>query len=330
MTPDTLAEILDANPYPGAVVTASHAVVSLTFDAFTLRYHADGWHVEALHLESLLNEYSAPEAVAAEIRRILKTVFTIKVGAALSDAEALGSVDPVEYLTDLAAEKMLSILDVAALANARQAKIASNVAEAAARDMRIADLERDLAAAHKQADANLKWGEAYKGALDLYFEKMGLNHPWSLERRMEHVAKVCGAWTALTRICEVIGAPVPCVAEDAVEAVKTLLCESEGHNARADRAEATLAEMVKALDDAGAPAVYTLADDTERPIADPERIRLLGERVRALRAQLRDASDSPHLSALIEANEALSALGAPRIAGDTTMSVAARIRAIPR
>ena len=106
-----------------------------------------------------------------------------------------------------------------------EGKIASTIAEAAARDMRIADLERDLAA----KDDALKTAHA-----------------------------------ALKRICEVIGAPAPCVAEDAVEAVKTLLCESEGHNARATTAEGDIREIALALNDAGAPAVYDMPDDTER------------------------------------------------------------------
>lgn len=173
-----------------------------------------------------------------------------------------------------------------------EAKIASNVAEAAARAMRIADLERDLSAkddALKTANAGLK------------------------------------------RICEVIGAPVPCVAEDAVEAVKRQLGDDNDANAHAERAEAALAEIGRALEDAGAPQVYHLEDDTERGIPDPERIRLLGERIHTLRAQVREAADATnYLDALIEAHNALDALNAPRLADGCVLSLAARIRAIPR
>ena len=173
-----------------------------------------------------------------------------------------------------------------------EAKIASNVAEAAARDMRIADLERDLAA----KDASLQTANA-----------------------------------GLKRICEVIGAPVPCVAEDAVEAVKRQLGDDNDANAHAERAEAALAEIGRALEDAGAPQAYHLEDDTERPIPDPERIRLLGERIHTLRAQLREAADATnYLDALIEAHNALDAIGAPRLADGCVLSLAARIRAIPR
>lgn len=176
--------------------------------------------------------------------------------------------------------------------DAAKAKIASNVAEAAARDMRIADLERDLAA----KDDALKTAHA-----------------------------------ALTRICEVIGAPVPCIAEDAVEAVKRRLGDDNDANAHAERAEAALAEIGRALEDAGAPQAYHLEDDTERPIPDPERIRLLGERIHTLRAQLREAADATnYLDALIEAHNALDAIGAPRLADGCVLSLAARIRAIPR
>jgi len=294
MSPDALASLLDANPYPGCV--AAHFTdadtVGLDFDGLILRYQRDGWHFGDAHLESTLSEHSAPEQVHPEIRRILKVVMSLKVGRALGEAETLRSEDPVAYLTNLAAEKMLAILDVAALANARQAKIASNVAQAAARDMRIAEVERDLAA----KDKSLKTAHA-----------------------------------ALTRICEVIGAPVPCVAEDAVEAVKAQLGDDNDANSRAQKAEATIAEMVNALDEAGAPQAYHLDDDTERPIPDPERIRLLGERVHILRAQVREAADATnYLNALIEAHNALDDRHAPRLADGCVLSLAARIRSIPR
>ena len=296
MSPDTLASLLAADPYPGCVAgrfTNALGVIAvrLDFDGLVLLYKADGWHFGGTHLESTLSEHSAPEQVHPEIRRILKVVMTIKIQRALDEADADHSFDPVAYLTNLAAEKMLAILDVAALANAHKAKIASNVAQAAARDMRIAEVERDLAAKDKSLTT---------------------------------------AHAALTRICEVIGAPVPCVAEDAVEAVKAQLGDDNDANARAGRAEATIAEITAALDDAGAPQAYHLEDGGERPIPDPERIRLLGERVHTLRAQLREAADATnYLNALIEAHNALDTLNAPRLADGCVLSLAARIRALP-
>ena len=143
MSPDTLASILAANPYPGCDVGRFTNALRLDFDGLILFYHADGWHFGGTHLESTLSEHSAPEQVHPEIRRILKDVMTLKVERPQNEAD--GTTDPVAYLTNLAAEKMLAILDVAALANARKAKFASIVAEDAARDMRIAELERDLA-----------------------------------------------------------------------------------------------------------------------------------------------------------------------------------------
>jgi len=294
MSPDALASLLDANPYPGCV--AAHFTdadtVGLDFDGLILRYQRDGWHFGDAHLESTLSEHSAPEQVHPEIRRILKVVMSLKVGRALGEAETLRSEDPVEYLTDLAAEKMLAILDVAALANARKAEIASNVAEAAAREMRIAELERDLAAKDKSLTT---------------------------------------AHAALTRICEVIGAPVPCVAEDAVEAVKTLRGASEHAEARVRETEATMREIGLALEDAGAPAVYHLDDDTERPIPDPERIRLLGERVRGEHAERIREGDRArlYLDRIFAAEQELDAIGSPRHTDGPMLSLSARIRALP-
>ena len=173
-----------------------------------------------------------------------------------------------------------------------EGKIASTIAEAAARDMRIADLERDLTA----KDDALKTANA-----------------------------------ALTRICKVIGAPVPVSPDEAVEAVKRQLGDDNNANAHTERAEAVLAEIGLALDDAGAPQAYHLEDDTERGIPDPERIRLLGERIHTLRAQVREAADATnYLDALIEAHNALDVLKAPRLADGCVLSLAARIRAIPR
>ena len=185
MSPEALVTLLAAYPYPGCIITRPGGAVRLDFDGLTLVYKADGWHFGDLHLESKLNHFAA-EATTAEIRRILKVVMTLKVGRALGEAETLRSEDPVEYLTNLAAEKMLAILDVAALANVRQAKIASNVADAAARDMRIAELERDLAC---KDDA------------------------------------VKTAHAALAQVSDLLGSPPPVVPDDVVEAVKMHLAQ---------------------------------------------------------------------------------------------------------
>lgn len=283
MSPDTLASLLAANPYPGCEIARFTDAVRLDFDGLILAYKADGWHFGDAHLESTLSEYSAPEAVTAEIRRILKVVMTLKVERAMNEAEADGTTDPVAYLTNLAAEKMLAILDVAALANGRQAKIASNVAQAAARDMRIAEVERDLAAKDKSLTT---------------------------------------AHAALAQVSDLLGSPPPVVPDDAVEAVKM-------HLAR--RSQPAPAILTEALDDAGAPKVYHLDDDTERPIPDPERIRLLGERVYALRAQVREVTDATnYLDAIVEGHNALDDRNAPRLADGHVLSLAARIRSIPR
>ena len=140
------------------------------------------------------------------------------------------------------------------------------------------------------------------------------------------------AHAALKRICEVIGAPAPCVAEDAVEAVKTLLCESEGHNARATTAEGDIREIALALNDAGAPAVYDMPDDTERPIPDPERIRILGGRLRSERGEREQEAlrAQRHADHLRDAHFALDDRGAPRHADGVVISLAARVRALPR
>ncbi len=314
MSPDTLASLLAANPYPGCVVTRSGAAVRLDFNGLTLRYQRDGWHFGGTHLESTLSEHSAPEQVHPEIRRILKVVMSLKVERAMNEAEADGDGYTVAYLTNLAAEKMLAILDVAALANERQAKID---------DLRA---ERDAAVAHVEKMQRL-CGKA-NDRLD------------ELERDL--AAKdvtLKTAHAALTRICEVIGAPAPCVAEDAVEAVTTLLCTSEGHNLRADRAEATLAEMVKALSDHGAPRryeVYGDPDKTGAPLTPVERLRvtLSIHHWKADAAERRANEAEESRQALLEerrfARDALLDAGAPCRADGFDLDLAARIRSIPR
>ena len=166
-----------------------------------------------------------------------------------------------------------------------EAKIASNVAEAAARDMRIAEVERDLAC---KDDA------------------------------------VKTAHAALAQVSDLLGSPPPVVPDDAVEAVKMHLAR------RPQPAPVVLTDIAEALADAGAPQAYHLEDDTERPIPDPERIRLLGERIHTLRAQVREAADATnYLDALIEAHNALDGLRAPRLADGCVLSLAARIRSLP-
>jgi len=314
MSPDTLASLLAANPYPGCEVARFTNAVRLDFDGLILVYKADGWHFGDAHLESTLSEHSAPEAVTAEIRRILKVVMSLKVERALNEAEADGTTDPVEYLTNLAAEKMLAILDVAALANARKAKIDDlrteiDNARAHVDEMqrlcgkandRLDELERDLAA----KDVTLKTAHA-----------------------------------ALTRICEVIGAPVPVCPADAVEAVKRQLGDYNDANNRAQKAEATIAEMVKALSDHGAPRRYEVygAPDKLGPLLTPvERLRvtLSIHHWRASAAERRAHEAEESREALLEerrfARDALLDAGAPCRADGFDLDLAARIRAIPR
>jgi len=181
---------------------------------------------------------------------------------------------------------------------------------------------------------------ALSGIGDLVGASLGSTDPDTIRRRVKDIlAEHNTAKTAaLKRICEVIGAPVPCVAEDAVEAVKVLLCTSNGHAVRADRAETTLAEIGYALDDAGAQKVYT-SGDPGRLIIETERIRLLGDRIENLREQARIAqvtNDYQSITldkmsaAAVEADKALDALRTPCLADGITMTIAARIRAIPR
>ena len=90
-------------------------------------------------------------------------------------------------------------------------------------------------------------------------------------------------------------------------------------------------EIGLALDDAGAPAVYDMPDDTERPIPDPERIRILGDRVRGARRE-RDRSSDDHTARCVEMSNAHLALddrSVPRHADGIALTTAARIRAIP-
>ena len=129
------------------------------------------------------------------------------------------------------------------------------------------------------------------------------------------------AHAALAQVSDLLGSPPPVVPDDAVEAVKM-------HLAR--RPQPAPPVITDALDDAGAPKVYHLEDGTERPIPDPERIRLLGERVYALRAQVREVTDATnYLDALIEAHNALDGLRAPRLADGCVLSLAARVRSLP-
>lgn len=161
------------------------------------------------------------------------------------------------------------------------------------------------------------------------------------ELRAEFTANAASLKTAnaaLKRICEVVEWSAPACPQDAVDAALNRMAIGEGTIARAEQAEAhrnrlnqRLEKIGYALDDAGAPKVYNLPDDTERDIPDPERIRLLGDRVHTLRAQVREAADATnYLDALIEAHNALDAIGAPRLADGCVLSLAARIRAIPR
>ena len=131
------------------------------------------------------------------------------------------------------------------------------------------------------------------------------------------------AHAALAQVSDLLGSPPPVVPDDAVEAVKMHLAR------RPQPAPVVLTDIAQALADAGAPQAYHLEDGTERPIPDPERIRLLGERVHTLRAQVREVTDATnYLDALIEAHNALDGLRAPRLADGCVLSLAARIRSI--
>ncbi len=200
----------------------------------------------------------------------------------------------------------------------------------AAKDALIAELRADLDTARRETVATKEWGEGYQNALSLYFAKMGLNEPWSLDARMAHVTKICGAWTALTRICEVIGAPSPVSPNDVVGEVTTLFGACQHAESRAKQAEEEIKAINLALLDAGAPRAYAL-DKGERPIPDADRVRILGDRVRGEhRERLRAEDDATAKGLLLgDAHLALDDRGAPRHADGITLTPAARIRAIP-
>jgi hypothetical protein len=136
---------------------------------------------------------------------------------------------------------------------------------------------------------------------------------------------------ALTRICEVIGAPIPVCPDDAVEAVKAQLGADNDAESRVKAAEATLNEINVALLDAGAPRAYNLDPRGERPIPDADRVRILGDRVRGEhRERLRAEDDATAKGLLLgAAHLALDDRKAPRNADGITLTLAARIRAIP-
>ncbi len=173
-------------------------------------------------------------------------------------------------------------------------------ARVTAREMRIADLERDLAA----KDASLKTAHA-----------------------------------ALKRICEVIGAPVPACPADAVEAVKAQLgADSDAEN-RAKAAEATIAEIGLALDDYSAPTHYNTKgsphdNGAEIPAAERARVGLMVLWSKWSEAFNEARESSAKADRLTDehyhANKTLDALGAPRQAGGADLDLSARIRAIPR
>ena len=173
-------------------------------------------------------------------------------------------------------------------------------ARVAARDMRIADLERDLAA----KDDALKTAHA-----------------------------------ALTRICEVIGAPVPVCPDDAVDVVKRQLGDDNDANNRAQKAEATIAEMIKALSDHGAPRRYEVygAPDKLGPLLSPvERLRvtLSIHHWKADAAERRAHEAEEAREALLQerrfARDALLDAGAPCRADGFDLDLAARIRSLSR
>jgi hypothetical protein len=209
-------------------------------------------------------------------------------------------------------------------------------------EARIATVESAIEATHKVFDgAGVTWSLgneatrlpiAKRAALAVQPDTLTSTERQALEERLackEDALKTAHA--ALTRICEVIGAPIPVSPTDAVEAVKAQLgADSDAEN-RAKAAEATIAEMVKALDDAGAPRAYAI-DKGERPIPDADRVRILGDRWHGERDewQVEATHAAQRLDALRDAHLALDDRRAPRNADGITLTLAARIRAIPR
>ncbi len=170
-----------------------------------------------------------------------------------------------------------------------------------------------------------------------------MDTPTSLEQALERLAakdaSLKSAHAALTRICEVIGAPVPVCPADAVEAVKAQLGADNDAENRAKAAEAKIAEIVKALDRHGAPCYY---DDPSVPtkrgamLTPVERLRvtLSIHHWKADAAERRAHEAEESREALLEerrfARDALLDAGAPCRADGFDLDLAARIRAIPR
>lgn len=191
---------------------------------------------------------------------------------------------------------------------------------------------------------------------------LDINPEWPIDRREQAIKLECANYNALVEIASALNCESPSTLDhvsgivsavwtlkhkssevgavarhdgDLVEALRADLATKDASlktaNARAERAQAALAEMVNALDDAGAPKVYDLPDDTERPIPDPERIRLLGERVRGEHAERIREGDRAQIyrDRLAAADLALDDRDAPRHADGSPLSIAARIRALP-
>lgn len=216
-------------------------------------------------------------------------------------------------------------------------------AQVAARDLRIEALEGERDAALKKAEENKRWGEQYRQALNHFTIKMGLNQNADLDQRMAHVAKVCEAFDAFTKICGAININIPTCPNNAVEAVKALYAQARGADARADKAEATLAEIRseihKALNDYSMPTHYSVTNDSygkgvEIPVAERVRIGLINLWAKWSEAEQKAQQASYRLDVLcIErtaTQKALDTLKAPRQAGSYDLDPATRIRALPR
>lgn len=174
------------------------------------------------------------------------------------------------------------------------------LARVQARDMRIADLERDLAAKD----------DAFKATQNV-----------------------------LIKIGEAINTPEPSNPDDVLRVFKAAQAESEHRMDALMAAEAIFREMIDALDRHGAPRRYDDPGTPGKrnatlPPAERLRVALSIQHWAADAATRRAHEAEESLCALREerraACDALTALGAPSRADDFDLDLAARIRALPR
>jgi len=171
----------------------------------------------------------------------------------------------------------------------------------AAKDALIAELRADLDTARRETIATKAWGEGYQNALSLYFDKMGLNAAGSLDDRMAHVAKVCGASNALNRIAGLVGIGSYGDPDAIYLVVKDVRTARDDGRARVSELERDLAAKDKSLTTAHA-ALKRICEVIGAPVpACP------ADAVEAVKAQLGADSDAENRAKAAE--QALKEIG---------------------